>query len=246
MTRFFYLVVLLLFLFPLGCGKKTVKFTGSNDNPTSPQNSETASVDKGKTGDKAKKGGDKPNSSNDSVFERDNQTFSGDESQSGGVPGKPGWGIPKPEGGWESPNSQPAVANPGGTPGTPMKLPVPGGPGVASPNVGSSPPVGTTITTVTKPVSEADMKDVWIYIENRSGASGQMPAPRETYAALIAAKSPAADLAKDGSIVLTGSRTRESIWAYEARAIKQGGLVATQNGVENLTAAELLRRLASQ
>jgi hypothetical protein len=243
MTRFSSYLVLLLFLFLLGCGKKTVKFTGSSDTPTPPQ---SAGVDNGKPGDKAKKAGDKPNSSNDSVFDRDNQTFSGDGSQAGGVPGKPGWGIPKPEGGWESQTPQPAVANPAGTPGSPTKLPVPGGPGVVSSNMGVSPPVGTATNTGTKPVSEADMKDVWIYIENRSGASGQMPSPRETYAALIAAKSSAADLAKDGSIVLTGTRTRESIWAYEARAIKQGGLVATQNGVENLTAADLVRRLAGQ
>ncbi|HEV3436795.1 MAG TPA: hypothetical protein VG122_05510 [Gemmata sp.] len=246
MTRFSSYLVVVLFLFPLGCGKKTVKFTGSSDNPTSPQNTQTAGVDKDKPGDKAKKAGDKANLSNNSVFDSENQTFSGDGNQAGGVQGKPGWGIPRPEGGWESPNPQPAVANPGGTPGSPTKLPAPGGPGVASPNAGASPPVGTATTTGTKPVSEADMKDVWIFIENRSGASGQMPAPRETYAALIAAKSPAADLAKDGSIVLTGARTRESIWAYEARAIKQGGLVATQNGVENLTATELIRRLAGQ
>lgn len=90
------------------------------------------------------------------------------------------------------------------------------------------------------------MKDVWIYIENRSGASGQMPTTQEVYSALVTAKSPAAELARGGSIVLTGSRMRDSIWAYEAKATTQGGLVASQNGVETLTAAELLRRLAAR
>ena len=89
----------------------------------------------------------------------------------------------------------------------------------------------------------ADMKEVWIFIENASGASGKMPSQLLTYQALIAAKSPAADLVKDGTIFLTGATVRESVWAYETQALTNGGLVATQNGVETLTAAELKTRL---
>jgi hypothetical protein len=92
-------------------------------------------------------------------------------------------------------------------------------------------------------VAEADMKGVWVFIENRSGATGQMPPPATTYAALVAAKSPAAALVKDGAIILTSATAREGVWAYEARAYLSGGVVATNSGVETMTAAELKHRL---
>ena len=92
-------------------------------------------------------------------------------------------------------------------------------------------------------VSEADLKDVWVFVENASGASGRMPPAATTYAALIAAKSPAAALVKDGAIILPDAKAREGVWAYEAQAYLSGGLVATSSGVETMTAAELKRRL---
>lgn len=122
-----------------------------------------------------------------------------------------------------------AVAPPGGGPkGVLQAQPAP--PPVTAPKVG-------------KPVSEADMKEVWIFIENASGASGRMPQPPLVYSALVKADSKAADLVKDGSIFLTGAAARESVWAFEWKALTQGGWVASQNGVENLSAAELKRRL---
>src|SRR5262245_30106955 len=88
-------------------------------------------------------------------------------------------------------------------------------------------------------VTQADMKEVHLFIDNFSLASGSMPDVRTTYAALVEAKAAAAALVKSGAIVLTGSRTRESIWAYEKAALDKGGLAASQNGVETLTADEL-------
>jgi hypothetical protein len=88
------------------------------------------------------------------------------------------------------------------------------------------------------------MNDVWTYIENRSGVSGKMPSIQEVYAALAAVKSPAADLLRGGSIVLTSATSREAIWAYEANAPTRGGWVASQNGVDMLTALELNGQLA--
>ena len=107
----------------------------------------------------------------------------------------------------------------------------------------AAPPVVTTTPKVGKPVTEADMKEVWIFIESASGASGKMPPPALVYSALVKAESKAAELVKDGSIFLTGAAARESIWAFEWKALTQGGLAASQNGVENLSAAELKRRL---
>lgn len=88
-------------------------------------------------------------------------------------------------------------------------------------------------------VTQADMKEVHLFIENFSLASGSMPDEKTIYAALVEAKAASAALVKSGAIVLTGSRTRESVWAFEAAGVKNGGLAATQNGVETKSAEEL-------
>lgn len=209
----------------LGCGKKIAKNTGSSDTP--PPNQQTASNDKGKPADKNKKDGDKPNWLNDPRYkkDKDNNEGSGGGGEAGGLPGKPGLGmnISQPPGGWAS--------------GT--------GPGAGASGTPSS--GGTTAAnTSTKPVSEADLKAIWVFIDSRSGATDKMPSILDIQTALVSSRSHAAELVKDGSIVLTGARMREAVWAYEKRALTQGGWVASQNGVENLTAAELTSRLAGR
>jgi hypothetical protein len=87
------------------------------------------------------------------------------------------------------------------------------------------------------------MEDIRIFVDNASGASGQMPSPQLIYNALVMAGSPAAKLVEARAIILTGAQTRESIWAYEAKAATQGGMIAGPNGVETVTAAELKRRV---
>lgn len=135
--------------------------------------------------------------------------------------GKQPWNVGPPQGGFTAPVPAAGV--------------VPANPAPADPPK----PTGTTF----KPVSVDDMKEVWTFIQYASAPGGKMPASALTYAALVEAKSPAAALVKDGSIVVTGSAVRESVWAFEAKAYLSGGLVATQNGVETLTAAELQQRL---
>jgi hypothetical protein len=191
------------------------------------------------------KTGDKSDRAKEFLGSKGNPGTLSDERDLGSASGKPGWGLPKVDGGGTGPDPAGPAANSGSTAsGSPLKRIEPGSPAV--PPAANAPASGTSNGTLSKPVSEADMKEVWIYIENRSGASGQMPPPQEVYAALLAAKSPAADLAKSGNIVLTGTRNRDSVWAYEAKALTQGGWVASQNGVETLTAADLTRRLAGR
>jgi hypothetical protein len=122
----------------------------------------------------------------------------------------------------------------------PPKPPMPGG--VLQPNPVPQPPAGVPAAPA-KRVEMADMKEIWVFIDNFSGASGKMPTVPTIYAALVEAKSPAAALVKDNTILLTGATKRESVWAYEANALLNGGLVVSQNGVETLTAAQLQQRL---
>ena len=213
----------------LGCSKKPSRMTGSQDNSSPPP--PNASLDKGNSQEKNKK--PKDIGLTDSRSQKDSER---PLEETGGLPGKPGFGmkIPKPEGGWTA-TQPPAVAVPGQAP-IPNSAP-------AKPEASAS---GKTPELAAQPVSEQDMKDVWIYIENRSGASCQMPSPQEVLAALELAKSPAAALVKNGSIVLTGPRMRESIWAFEANAPLNGGWTASTNGAQRLTAKELNTRLAGR
>jgi len=205
----------------IGCGKKTVKNTAPSDTP--PPGMQTANFDKGKPGeksDKNKKDGDKPNWLNDPRYKKDKgEGPDAGGGEVGGLPGKPGLGfdISKP-GGWAG-NSSDAT---------------------------SAKPPSASAAANAKPVTEADMKEIWVFIDNRSGATDKMPSIVEIGAALNAARSHAADLIKDGSIVLTGARMRDAVWAYEKKARTQGGWVVSQNGVENLTAAVLENRLAGR
>ena len=151
----------------------------------------------------------------------------------------------------------PSPVNVGAAPPGGFAAPVPGAQpigggkppaaGVLQPVPVNPPPIavggGTPIGAANKLVAMADMREVWVFIENASGASGKMPAAATTFAALVEAKSPAAALVKDGAIILTGANQRESVWAFEARAYLNGGLVVSQNGVETLTAVELKARL---
>jgi hypothetical protein len=185
--------------------------------------------------------------------------------------GKQPWGIVPPAGGWQGPvpsvhpNPMGAPAGPGANPmfppgGLPPLAPganPPLAPGVgAAPGVGKlqpnvvpgnppalAPGAGTPIGAAKKAVAQADMRDIQIYVHDSSLVSGKMPSPGEVYAALVKAGSPAAEHLKSGAIILTGSPDRDSVWAYETRALMQGGLVVSQNGVETLTAAELKQRL---
>src|SRR5579872_2444777 len=136
----------------LGCGKKTVKSTGSSD--TSPPNPQTASVDKNKPGDKSDKDkdnkGGKANWLNDPRFKKDNSEKPDGPAEAGGLPGKPGIGLnaQEPPGGWGAGTTTVAGSN--------------------------RPPLTSNITN-TKPVTEADMKEIWTFIDSRSGSSGKMP-----------------------------------------------------------------------
>ena len=109
---------------------------------------------------------------------------------------------------------------------------------------GLPPPAGNTPRgAAMRAVAAADMRDLQVFIDTAALASGRMPSGADIYAALVDARSPAAALVKDGAIVLTGARERESVWAFEANAYLSGGLVVSQNGVERLTAGELKKRL---
>jgi len=94
-------------------------------------------------------------------------------------------------------------------------------------------------------VGQKDMDDIRLYIDTASLAAGRMPSVPEVLGALRQAESPAFGLIQKQGIVLTGAKTREGVWAFEFAAAQRGGLVCTQNGVEEVSAGELRKRLAA-
>jgi hypothetical protein len=147
-----------------------------------------------------------------------------------------GPGVNPPPGPGANPPLAPGLPAPPGV-GQLQPIPAPGNPPPLAPGA------GTPIGAAKKAVALADMRDIQIFVHDASLASGKMPAPVEIFAALVKAGSPAAEHVKSGAIILTGATQREGVWAFEARAATQGGMIVSQNGVETVTAAELKQRL---
>lgn len=246
------LLVGMVLVLAIGCAKRTTKTNAPSKDETAgvkpqPQPAPPAPNDKNKKDDG-------PNWLTDSRWKKDEPKA--DPQDPKGTSNKQPWGISPPQGGWQGPNAgvPPVQPGPGG-----MVPPGPGGgqpgpigpvPGVPNPpGMGMLQPQPTPQNPTPmpapkfSPVTEKDMFDLQVFIDNASGASGKMPSPLMIYQALVATKSPAAELVQNGSIYLTGATTRESVWAFETKAITQGGLVVSQNGVETLTAAQLKARL---
>jgi hypothetical protein len=94
----------------------------------------------------------------------------------------------------------------------------------------------------------AQMHDLQLFIDNASAASGQMPSAQEITAALQKESPKTYQLVKDGAIVLTGTRTREGIWAYTQDPQSVGGehLVLSASGIERVPAQTLKQQLDQQ
>jgi hypothetical protein len=225
-------------LLAVGCAKKTVKKPAPADETAGTKPPAEWGSPNGKPNAKDTKDGkgasaDEPNWLNDPRLKTDPSNALPPDTPPNGKP--PGWAGTPPPGGWTAPPPPPATAPGAGAP-------APAAPGtVLTPMPMPAAPVAGAATY--KPVSEADMKDIWTLVENASGSSGKMPSVLFIYQSLIAAESKAAPLVKDGSIFLTGATTRESIWAFETQALTSGGLAVSQNGVERLSAADLRKRL---
>jgi len=91
-----------------------------------------------------------------------------------------------------------------------------------------------------------ELHQIHIFIETYSSASGQMPKPADTLAAIQKEAPKIAEAIKEGVIVLLPAKSREEIWAYEAVALEQGGQVLTSSGIERMDADMLQRRLRMQ
>lgn len=93
-----------------------------------------------------------------------------------------------------------------------------------------------------------EMQNIRTFIDSASAASGRMPSAQEIAEVLRTEAPSTYQLVKEGAIVLTGTRSRDAIWAYTAEPQSVGGehLVLTVQGPERIAAATLNQRLKQQ
>ena len=120
-------------------------------------------------------------------------------------------------------------------PPVPLEAPAPGG------------AVQGIRKAVARTVSQAQMKDLHLFLENASAGSesGKLPTPKQTIETLKTDPSGRvlSSLIADGDIVLVGNPSRESVWAYTKDAPTKGGIVISSSGVETLPADQVQQRL---
>ena len=158
------IAVLVPLLFVVGCAKRTAKKPAPSSDETASAKPQPQQPNANKPGDKGSGKPDEPNWINDPRFKKDGDPALPAETPING--GKPGWGLP-PKGEWTAP---PPAGDPMPAGGAP------GGMGVLQPEPAKPPAAPAPTAPKYSTVTEADMKEVWIFIENYSGGNGgKMP-----------------------------------------------------------------------
>ena len=103
-------------------------------------------------------------------------------------------------------------------------------------------------TAAKRTVNLAQLKDIQLFITNASLENGKMPTREETAAVLQKEAPQIYKQVQDGSIVLTGTRSREHVWAYTADPQSVAGehLVVTSSSVDRMAAQTLKQRLRQE
>ena len=103
--------------------------------------------------------------------------------------------------------------------------------------------LGKIAGKVQETVTAIEMKDLHLFIANIEITDGKMPT-KEIVRDYAKKENPKlAQLLENGTIVLTGTNRRESVWAYEKNAPEKGGWVITNVGESKMTADELKKAL---
>jgi len=113
-----------------------------------------------------------------------------------------------------------------------------GGPGMAA--------VQGVRGAVQRAVTVNELKNLHLFIDTASLASGRMPTKAEISAAVQKEDKKLYEFLADGTIVLTGSTARESCWAYQKDSATNGGWIVTHTGPEQVDAATARRWITGQ
>jgi hypothetical protein len=90
------------------------------------------------------------------------------------------------------------------------------------------------------------MKNIQLFIDGFSTV-GEMPTVEQIAAALQKEAPKTWKLVQEKAIVLTGTRSRESIWAYTPEVQNSAGhFIVSSSGVDNVSAQALNQRLKQE
>jgi hypothetical protein len=147
-----------------------------------------------------------------------------------------------------APSEQAPVAQNGAAPGGQVPMHAPTGVVLGGGGGGGGGAVQAVRTAVKRSVSENDLKNLHLFIENASAASATMPSPQQITAEMQREAPQLVKKIQNGDIVLTGTRTREGIWAYtkEPQSVAGEHLILTSSGIERMPATTLRQRLQQQ
>jgi hypothetical protein len=147
-----------------------------------------------------------------------------------------------------APSEQVQAAPNGSAPGGQVQMHAPTGVVLGSGGGGGGGAVQAVRQATTRTVNLAQMKDLQLFIDQASLADGQMPTKEQITAALQKESRKTYQLVHDGAIVLTGTRSRDGIWAYTYEPQTTGGehLVLSASGIERVPAPTLRQRLQQQ
>lgn len=115
---------------------------------------------------------------------------------------------------------------------------------------GSGGAVQAVRTAVVRKVNEHELGQLRLFIDTAStvSPSGQLPPPAEITAAMQREAPAIYKMLQDRVLVLTGARSRNTIWAYtgEPQSVAGEHLVVDANGIRRMPAAALQQQLAAQ
>jgi len=87
------------------------------------------------------------------------------------------------------------------------------------------------------------LQDIRLLLNDYSLANDKLPTPQETLALVKQGATKYAKFIEDGDIVINAAKTREDVWAYEAKAPFGKHMVLTAQGIEDMDPEGLRQRL---
>jgi hypothetical protein len=102
--------------------------------------------------------------------------------------------------------------------------------------------ISDVMNKVTQTVTAVEMHDLHLFMSQEE-IGGQMPTKEAVFAYAKKDNQKLWRLLDNGAIVLTGTKTRDGLWAYEKDAPTKGGWVVTGTGESKMSAEEVQKLL---
>jgi hypothetical protein len=116
-------------------------------------------------------------------------------------------------------------------------------PGAATGGGGGGSALGVVRKAAKRAATMNELNQIKIFIENASAVDGRIPDPKETLEVLRKEAPPIAAAVEEGVIVLHPAKSREEVWAYEGKALTEGGVAIINGTITRVRPEELREKL---